>query len=175
MVVSLDFLLNRYKVVKSTIGEWAKKFPEMKVGRNQYDLAACDLVFINKLQEEIEKLSSTPENLSPENPVQRKLLAECRWIEAKAGREEIQLNKDRGLLIDFKEVEEDLSEALEAIKAQFTALPGICSVKLSGMDNVREIEGYLTKLVDERLTELESSFDAIANTVTVSGTRVDDD
>ena len=175
MIVSLDFLLNRYKVVKSTIGEWVKKFPEMKVAHNKYDLAACDLVFINKKREEIEKLSSAPKNLSSDHPQVRLTLAQCRLTEAKAEREELQLNKDRGLLIDFKEVEEDLSEALEAIKAQFTALPGICSVKLSGMDNVREIEGYLTKLVDERLAELESSFDALTNTVTVSSTKIDDD
>jgi phage terminase Nu1 subunit (DNA packaging protein) len=162
MDVSGKFLADRYGVSTRTITTWATSGLIVRKSKDCYDLESADRYYISKLKDEIVKLSASPESGDPNNPQVRLTLAQCRKTEAEASLKELELDLRKGLLIDFKEVEEDLSEALEAIKAQFTALPGICSVKLSGMDNVREIEGYLTKLVDERLAELALSFDALA-------------
>lgn len=158
MAVNLDFLLERYGVVKSTIGEWVKKNPEMKLDRNQYDLAACDLVFINKLREENKRLSSVPENLPPDNPHARLVIAQCRKTEAEAGIKELELEKLRGSVLTFTEARDDLWEAWAKTKVRLIALPSIASVKLAGMDNARSIESYLLKLVNQILDELKESF-----------------
>jgi phage terminase Nu1 subunit (DNA packaging protein) len=86
-------------------------------------------------------------------------IAQTRLTEAKAGREELQLEKDKGDLISITEVQESIGYGLEAIRSQFVSLPNVCSVRLSGMENTRDIENYLSDLIDQRLAELENRFE----------------
>jgi hypothetical protein len=59
IIVDLDTITARYDVHKSTIGEWVKKYPEMKKGKNEYDLVECDYACIQILKERIENMSDT--------------------------------------------------------------------------------------------------------------------
>lgn len=56
IIVDLDTITARYNVHKTTIGEWVKKYPDMKKDKNQYDLVECDYAYIQILEERIENM-----------------------------------------------------------------------------------------------------------------------
>jgi hypothetical protein len=112
---------------------------------------------VGELRSENERLKNTDID-NPESLPARKLLAECRKLEAEAGRKEIELEQLKGELLPRKEAEEDFIDAFSKVKAKFCSIPQVASNRLAGMEDPRKIESYLESLIDEGLQELSDNF-----------------
>jgi phage terminase Nu1 subunit (DNA packaging protein) len=155
MDVSSKFLADRYGVSQRTIREWASKGLIVKTGKDSYELASADLHFINTLRNDLERSKN---QIDPDNPQTRLLIAQCRKTEAEAGLKELELEQTRNGLISIKEVEETLAHVLTITKSRLNCLPSRVASELSGMTEPRKISAKLQAVIDEALNELSRGF-----------------
>jgi hypothetical protein len=157
MEVSGAFLAGLLEVNERTIQRWAKSQVIARVGVDRYDLESAVGYVLGDLRSQIEGLKNSSVD-NPESLPARKLLAECRKLEAEAGKKEIELEQLKGDLLPRKEAEEDFIDCFSKVKAKFSSLPRVACDRLAGMDDSRVIERYLESLTDEALKELSDNF-----------------
>lgn len=154
-IVSTQFLCQRYEVVRSTISDWVKKQPSLRVSQGKFNLAQFDLYVIKTLKDEIKQFKEKQENVKGN----RLFIAQCRKIEAEATLKEIEIDKQKSLLISLEEVESDISNCFGNARTKLMALPSRVALELSGITDPAIIEERLDAVIREALEELASEFD----------------
>ena len=111
-----------------------------KIGPGRYDLNACEKWYSDY---------SAKEGLPPEVAVQR-----ARWIKAKADREEIQLARDRGELVQVTEVSRTWERLVSACRSSLLILPSRLAPQVVGCSNISEVNELLRIGIYEALDQL---------------------
>jgi DNA-binding transcriptional MerR regulator len=144
-------------VDERTIQRWAKKGLIKRIDIDCYDLESAIGYVLGDLRSQIESLNGTSVE-NPESLPSRKLLAECRKLEAEAGKKEIELEQLKGELLPREEVLGEVVDAFAKIRAKVSAIPSKTALELSGLDSPLEIQRLLEGACDEVLAELNSEF-----------------
>lgn len=84
--------------------------------------------------------------------------ARLRKLQAEASLSELELQRERGLLVEIEVVAQEVAETLSTIKTRLLALPSKVSGIVLGVPTQREINDILDREMREVLIELSSSF-----------------
>ena len=155
-------------IPRRTLKEWIdqKQIAQSKSGYvNVIEVFRKD---VDRKKREIDRLKERREG--SENPQQRLTLAQCRKIEAEASLKELELEKAKGELIDFREAQGDLETAFLSARAKLLGIPTRLSLQLSGLSDPKAIAALLTSTIDEALESLSTDF---ANTDNPDGNQID--
>lgn len=141
-------------VPQRTISNWINS-GDIEVKACKVDVIAIFKKEVARKKEEIERLNKSIN--SSDNPQVRLTLAQCEKLEVETKLKKIELAKVEGNLIDINQVESDLLDVSQRVKAKFLSLPSLAP-KLAGIDEPRAIADLLKTYADQTLAELQFEF-----------------
>jgi hypothetical protein len=164
--VDVGRLSQALNVTKSWVHQLVKEgMPQESRGR--YDLGQCMLWYIRYLQVALKKRSATTEG---GNVNAQREAAGLRMVEAEAALKEMELSRERGLLVSLADFEKMMTDLVVTTKAQFLAMPSRIAPELVGLESRLIVQEKLEKAIKEVLTTLSKAHRNGNSNTPVSGT-----
>lgn len=164
--VEVSRLAQALNVTKSWVHQLVKEgMPQESRGR--YDLGKCMLWYIRYLQAALKKRSPLTEG---GNVNAQRESAALRMVEAEAALKEMELSRERGLLVSLVDFEKMLTDLVVTTKAQFLAMPSRIAPELVGQESRVAVQEKLEKAIKEVLTTLSKAHRNGNSNSSISGT-----
>lgn len=144
MIVDINYLIDRYGVHKSTIGEWVKKYPHVKAGQNEYILEEMDLAVITIYKD---KLNNYCE-------VNRLKIAQAVNFELKNELLRIEIDKIKSGVITEPEAKEDLIGTFKIYRSYSLDMAESISEDLAKLETPKECRDLLERSIFNCLSEI---------------------
>ena len=150
MLVDVGRLSQALNVTKSWVHQLVKEgMPQEKRGR--YDLGKCMLWYIRYLQAALKKRSAITEG---GNVNAQREDATLRIAQAEASLKEMEVAKERGLLLSLADFEKMATDLVVTTKARLLAMPPRIAPELVGEMSRLVIQDKLDKALKEALSSL---------------------
>ena len=164
--VEVSRLAQALNVTKSWVHQLVKEgMPQESRGR--YDLGKCMLWYIRYLQAALKKRSPLTEG---GNVNAQRESAALRMVEAEAALKEMELSRERGLLVSLVDFEKMFTDLVVTTKAQFLAMPSRIAPELVGQESRVAVQEKLEKAIKEVLTTLSKAHRNGNSNSSISGT-----
>ena len=116
----------------------------------RYDLLPTIKRYIAYLDE----LASNKQPQSMQDKQEKKLDAEIKYKEAKAGKAKLELDELKGKLHRSEDIEKLTNELVYAVRSMLLAMPGRVAMDLAAINTAPEVSNYMAKHVASLLDEL---------------------
>ena len=116
----------------------------------RYDLLPTIKRYIAYLDE----LASNKQPQSMQDKQEKKLDAEIKYKEAKAGKAKLELDELKGKLHRSEDIEKLTTELVYAVRSMLLAMPGRVAMDLAAINTAPEVSNYMAKHVASLLDEL---------------------
>ena len=117
---------------------------------NRYDL----LPTIQRYIKYLEQKSKSGQPASVTEKYEKKLDAEIKYKEAKAGKAKLELDELKGKLHRAEDIEKLTNELVFSVRSMLLALPGRVAMDLASINTAPEVSQYMAKHVAALLDEL---------------------
>lgn len=139
IIVDLDTITARYEVHKTTIGEWVKKYPEMKKDKNNYDLVECDYAYIQILKERLDNIgiASKLKEAQTENFLLKNKLLKM----------EIEIKENRYL--DYETMAKRITDILIIKRLELQKIPLKIGILAKNKDTYKELQSLIDEITND--------------------------
>jgi hypothetical protein len=138
IIVDLDTITTRYNVHKTTIGEWVKKYPEMKKDKNKYDLVECDYAYIQILEERLENMGSASKlkEAQTENFILKNQLLK------------MEINIKEGKYLDYETMAKKVNKLLAIKRLELQEIPLSLGIESKNKEAYRNMQNLIDEITE---------------------------
>jgi len=137
IIVDLDTITARYGVHKTTIGEWVKKYPDMRKDKNKYDLVESDYAYIQILEERLENMGTAIKLKE----------AQTKNFELKNKLLELELEIKENRYLDGELIAEKINKFIHCLRLLIKQIP--LEIAKKDIETSKKIEDLLNEKIDK--------------------------